>query len=71
MVSKLRDASELHPDLESSVQERCGPVGAHLEEGKNTVQGMKHLPYEDKLRELGLLSLEKSSLGGNLRAAFQ
>jgi len=32
---------------------------------------MEHLPYKYTLRELGLLSLEKSSLGGNLRAAFQ
>ena len=23
----------LHPDLKSSVQERCGPVGVHSEEG--------------------------------------
>jgi len=43
----------LHPDVESSVQERHGPVGVHPEEG---------LSYEDRLRELELFSLEKRRL---------
>jgi len=38
---------------------------------RKVIHGMEHLSYEDRLRELGLFSLENRRFQEYLRAAFQ
>jgi len=51
--------------------QRHETAGAGPEEGIKNDQGMDHLSYDKKLKEVGLFRLQKRRLQGDLMVAFQ
>lgn len=56
--------------MESSVQEGRGPVTHDQRKATKMIQLIENISYEDRQRELGLISLEKGRFWGDLIVAF-
>lgn len=54
------------PVLGFSIHERYGAAGKSPVKGPRMTKGQKHLSYKERLRKLGLCSLEKGKLRGDL-----
>jgi len=64
-LALVRQNFDYHVQL-SSLQERQQGPGMCPEKGSEAVKGLEHKSYGEQLRELGLFSLEKRRIRGDL-----
>ena len=60
----------LHPGLGPQHKEDFDLLERVQRRAMRMIRGLEHLSYEERLRELGMFSLEKRKLWGNLITAF-
>ena len=64
-------AEVLCPSLGDPTKERCGDFRKVQVKVIKMIQGLEQLSYEDRLKRLGLFSLEKRRVWGDLTVTFQ